>query len=108
MEWNLWCHHSEKAVEVLKKVNVNYFKIASSEVTNHKMLEIIKRTGKKVFLSTGMSSWDEIDRALKILDKEDNNYAMFLNLSMSEGVGLNIITEMKKNIKFQLVFLITI
>ena len=32
---------SEKAVEVLKKVNVNYFKIASGEVTNHKMLEII-------------------------------------------------------------------
>ena len=92
---------SEKAVEVLKKVNVNYFKIASGEVTNHKMLEIIKRTGKKVFLSTGMSSWDEIDRALKILDKKKTIIMQCSSIypCPEESVGLNIITEMKKKYK---------
>ena len=88
---------SEEAVEILKKVNVKYYKIASGEVTNHKMLQLIKKTGKKVFLSTGMSSWNEIDQALKILDKKKTIIMQCSSIypCPEESVGLNILLEMK-------------
>lgn len=97
---------SEKAVEILKKVNVNYFKIASGEVTNHKMLELIKKTGKKVFLSTGMSSWNEIDQALKILDKKKTVIMQCSSIypCPEESVGLNILLEMKNKYKIPVGF----
>ena len=77
---------SVEALDILKEIDVKYIKIASGEVTNHKLLEEISKTGKKVFLSTGMSSWAEIDKALEILKKKKNYYyAMFIYISMSRG-----------------------
>ncbi len=97
---------SEEAVEILKKVNVKYYKIASGEVTNHKMLQLIKQTGKKVFLSTGMSSWNEIDQALKILDKKKTIIMQCSSIypCPEESVGLNILLEMKKKYKMPVGF----
>ena len=43
------------------------YKIPSGEVNNIPLLEKIAKTGKKVLLSTGMSSWDELDLAVETL-----------------------------------------
>ena len=87
---------SEEAVEILKKINVRYFKIASGEVTNHKMLHLIKKTGKKVFLSTGMSSWNEIDQALKILDKKKTIITVPQFTHVQRERWIEYLLEMKK------------
>ncbi len=97
---------SEKALDILKKIDVKYFKIASGEVTNHKLLEEISKTGKKVFLSTGMSSWGEIDKALKILKKKKTTIMQCSSIypCPEENIGLNIILEMQKKYKIPVGF----
>lgn len=45
-------------------------KIASASVTDLELLEAVRDTGKPVILSTGMSTLDEIDRAVTVLGTE--------------------------------------
>ena len=55
-----------ESFSLAKKVGVDYFKVASSELNNDFLLEYISKTNKKVIISTGMSTEDEIKRCLKI------------------------------------------
>ena len=54
-----------ESFSLAKKVEVDYFKVASSELNNDFLLEYISKTNKKVIISTGMSTEDEIKRCLK-------------------------------------------
>ena len=60
---------SLKAVEFLEQLEVKYYKIASGEIQNYLMLERISKTSKPLFISTGMSDFDEINKTLNTLDK---------------------------------------
>lgn len=97
---------SVEALDILKEIDVKYIKIASGEVTNHKLLEEISKTGKKVFLSTGMSSWAEIDKALEILKKKKTTIMQCSSIypCPEENVGLNIILEMQKKYRIPVGF----
>jgi sialic acid synthase SpsE len=44
-------------------------KIASSDITDLDLITKISKTNKKIIMSTGMASYNEIDKALKILKK---------------------------------------
>ncbi len=55
------------AVDLLEKLGVSTYKIGSGEVSNLLMLEKIARTGKKIILSSGMSSLDELDSTIQFL-----------------------------------------
>lgn len=46
---------------------VPMFKVASGDITHWPLLQAIAQTGKPVLLSTGASTWDEIDRAVRWL-----------------------------------------
>lgn len=54
--------------KLAEKVGVDYFKVASSELNNSFLLENISKTNKKVIISTGMSTEDEIKKCLKIFN----------------------------------------
>ncbi len=89
---------SIKAFDILFKLRVRNIKIPSGELTNLPLLKSInKKKGLNIFLSTGMSSWNEIDEALKML----NNHKVILMQCSSiypcpeTLVGLNVIKEMK-------------
>src|SRR5262245_27170149 len=56
---------SIEAVELLIRVGVGAWKVASGEVTNAPMLERIVATRLPIILSTGMSSLSEIDTAVE-------------------------------------------
>ena len=56
---------SVEAVELLTRVGVSAWKVASGEVSNIAMFERIAMTGLPVLLSTGMSPIDEIDAAVE-------------------------------------------
>ena len=53
---------SIKAVEILEKIDMMKYKIPSGEVTNIPLLEVIAETKKPILLSSGMSSWKELDK----------------------------------------------
>ena len=71
---------SIEAVDMLKKINMRIYKIPSGEVNNIPLLEKIKKTRKEVFLSTGMSNWEEINDAYKILKIISSPYYSVLPL----------------------------
>lgn len=48
---------------------VNVWKVPSGEITNYPYLREIGKTGKKVILSTGMSTMDEVEAAVKVLNQ---------------------------------------
>ncbi|MCP2266110.1 N-acetylneuraminate synthase family protein [Promicromonospora thailandica] len=56
------------SVEFLEKMNVPTHKVASASVTDHEMLRALAETGKPIILSTGMSTLEQIDAAVEILD----------------------------------------
>ncbi|MGX5697530.1 N-acetylneuraminate synthase family protein [Agromyces soli] len=55
------------SVEFLEELGVVAYKVASASVTDVPLLEAVAATGKPVILSTGMSTIDEIDRAVVTL-----------------------------------------
>ena len=55
------------AVDYLASLDVAAFKISSGEVTNHPFLARVARTGKPVILSTGMSTLNEVEEAVRVL-----------------------------------------
>ena len=97
---------SLEAVDLLEKLNLFGYKIPSGEVTNLPLLEKIATLDKPVFLSTGMSDWDELDAAVAIF--KDCDLTIMQCSSMypcpSENVGLNVILEMKKRYKYRVGF----
>jgi N-acetylneuraminate synthase len=61
----------EQAVEFLEDLSVVAHKVASASVTDIAMLEALSRTGKPIILSTGMSTMEQIDRAVAVLGTEN-------------------------------------
>ena len=58
-----------ESVDILEKLDVPLYKVASSEVTNIRLLKAIAATGKPVLLSTGMTHESEIAEAVRIFDE---------------------------------------
>ena len=58
------------SVDVLEELDVVAHKIASASVTDIELLERVAMTGKPVLLSTGMSTLEEIDRAVDTLGRD--------------------------------------
>ena len=88
---------SERAIDYLELLGVKKYKVPSGELTNISLLEKLKKTKKHIILSTGMSSWYEIDVAVKILKK---NYSILQCSSIYpcplEKVGINVINELRR------------
>jgi N-acetylneuraminate synthase len=62
----------EASVDLIaKNFNVPCFKIASASLTDDKLLRHTRATGKPIILSTGMSTYAEIDHAVEVLGKDD-------------------------------------
>jgi len=88
---------SIEAVAILEDVGVSRHKVASGEVTNLPLLEAMASTGKPVLLSSGMSSWAELDAAVDVL--RSGGPVTVLQCTSQypcppERVGLNVIAEM--------------
>ena len=88
------------AVELLEKLAVKRYKIGSGEVSNYLMLERIAQTGKPIIISSGMSSFEELQRTVSFLKPFDNELSI-LQCTTSYpttpiNTGLNVISELKK------------
>jgi N-acetylneuraminate synthase len=58
----------EPSVDFLENLNVVAHKVASASVTDLDMLRRLAATGKPIILSTGMSTLEQIDRAVAVFD----------------------------------------
>ncbi|MDD4319290.1 MAG: N-acetylneuraminate synthase family protein [Candidatus Peribacteraceae bacterium] len=91
---------SIEAVELLERVGMKRYKIPSGETTNLPLLEAVARTGKPVLLSSGMNSWEELDRAVETIRKHHNDITVLQCTSEYpcpyEQVGINVLAEMRE------------
>ncbi len=60
-----------ESIDYLNKLEIDFIKIPSGEITNFPYLEKIASISKKVILSTGMSTLKEIESALDILTSKN-------------------------------------
>jgi len=91
---------SLEAVALLEDIGIKKYKIPSGEVTNVPLLEETARTGKPVLLSSGMSSWDDLDRAVNTILKHHDKIVVMQCTSEYpcpyKEVGLNVMQEMRE------------
>jgi len=91
---------SNAAVDVLEQVGVNIYKIGSGEVSNLLLLEKIAHTRKPVILSSGMSSYDELDKTVNFLRLKGIDFSILQCTTAyptkPEQYGLNVIKELKE------------
>lgn len=90
---------SNTAVDILEELKVDRYKIGSGEVTNFLLLEKIAKTRKPVIISSGMSSFEELDQAVNFLNNLDVKFSILQCTTAyptkPEEYGLNMISELK-------------
>jgi len=70
MPWFASCW-DEKSVDFIDRFDPPCYKIASASLTDDRLLRHTRSKGKPVILSTGMSTIEEIDRAVEVLGTND-------------------------------------
>jgi len=61
----------EISVDFMEQYDTPVYKIASASLTDDNLLRHVRKTGKPVIASTGMSTYAEIDHAVDVLGKEN-------------------------------------
>jgi N-acetylneuraminate synthase len=84
----------------LRKYDLPYNKIASPMVTHNDLLECVAGERKPTFLSTGMSTWEEIDHAVEVFDKHGCPIVLMHSVSEypahEEHLNLSVIGELRR------------
>jgi N-acetylneuraminate synthase len=92
---------SLEAVDLLRRIGVAGWKIASGEVPNRELLEAVAATGGPVLLSSGMSPWRELDSAVACLREAGTEELAVLQCTSAypvapESLGLNVLGEIER------------
>ena len=91
------------SLRFLKFYPVPFIKVASIHLRNYELLEAIGQAGKPVIMSTGMSDWEMIDKAIDIVGKDTIYCIMQCNScypAHESELNLHVIPEMKKRYPF--------
>lgn len=91
---------STEALELLKRVGVAAWKVASGEVSNHDLLTKMADSGTPIILSSGMSTWHELDESVALcVDRGASVTVLQCTTAYPcspNDWGLNVITEMQQ------------
>lgn len=105
IDWFVSCWDIE-SVNFMKQFKVKYNKIASAMLTNTPLLESVSRQKRKTLISTGMSTIQDITRAINIFKKNKCDYVILHCVSKypcpEDELNLNLISYYKKKFKCQI------
>lgn len=91
---------SNAAVDWLEILNVKVYKVGSGEVTNFLLLDKIIQTGKPLIISSGMSSFEELDLVVDYLKSKKASFSILQCTTayptLPNQYGLNLIGELKE------------
>jgi N-acetylneuraminate synthase len=91
---------SAEAVAMLEPLAMPAWKVGAGEITNLPLLEQMARSGRPVILSTGVASWEELDRAVEAVRRFDTPVAVMQCTTIypcpPERLGLNVIAELRE------------
>ena len=90
----------QTSADELETIGVHAYKIASFDVTNLSLLEYVAKKGKPMLLSTGLSTLDEIDVAVKTILAHNRllviNHCTSLYPTPDEAIDLNMVKVLKE------------
>jgi N-acetylneuraminate synthase len=102
IQWYLSCWDIDSQIE-MRKFKTKYNKVASAMLIHTKLLETIAEERKHTFISTGMSTINEISKAIKIFKKHKCPFELMHSHSSYpmkiEEANLKIIQTLKKKFK---------
>ncbi|MGH8045965.1 MAG: N-acetylneuraminate synthase family protein [Chthoniobacterales bacterium] len=91
------------AVDLLERIGVAAWKVASGEMFEEAFLDRLASTGRPVMLSTGMSAWADIDRAVQVMHARSADFALLQCTTEypcpPENWGLNLLAEYRERYK---------
>lgn len=94
---------SNAAVDWLQQLDVKAYKVGSGEVNNFLLLDKIIQTGKPIIISSGMSSFDELDLVVNYLKSKAASFSILQCTTayptLPNQYGLNLIAELKDRYK---------
>ena len=89
-----------KSLEFLDNYNLKYHKIASAMIVDQNLLNEVARRNKHTFISTGMSTKEDIDNAVSIFKKNNCSFELMHCVSTYpmkiEDANLITINQLKK------------
>ena len=94
----------EKSFYLIKKNKIKFYKIASSEITNFSLIEMIAKENKPILLSTGASDLDDINKAVRIINKYKNFQIIIMQCCslyplQNKLANINVLDTYKKKFK---------
>ncbi len=88
------------SADFLNKLHMDAFKIASADLTNSLLLEHVASSGLPMIVSTGMSTWNEIEHAVRLLKNANVPFALLHCRSVypvwPRDVNLRMINRLKE------------
>lgn len=91
-----------EAVRVLNDLGVVGFKTGSGELGNLQLMEEISKTGKPAIISTGMSTYEEIQRTVNFMKDRDSDILLTNCTSIYpapyKSINLRLIENMSKDL----------
>jgi N-acetylneuraminate synthase len=98
IEWyaSAWDLNSQ---EFLQQFNCKYNKVASAMIIYENLLKVIADEGKHTFISTGMTTYEDIDKAVKIFRDANCSFELMHTVSTypmkDEDANLNMINTLR-------------
>jgi len=91
----------EDSIRFLDRLDMDFWKIPSGEITNYPYLVQIAQTGRDIVLSTGMCEMDEIADAMKVLEENGAGNISLLHCNTEyptpyEDVNLLAMNQMRE------------
>ncbi len=88
----------EDSVDFIEQFNPPCYKIASASLTDDNLLKYTRKTGKPIFLATGMSTMEQIKHAVDVLGEE--NLILYHCTStyptVNNEINLRVITTLRE------------
>ena len=92
-----------KSQEFLRQFNCNYNKVASAMIVYEDLLKMIAEEGKHTFISTGMSEYSDIQKAVNIFRLANCPFELMHTISTypmkDEDANLNVIKTLRNKFK---------
>lgn len=93
-----------KSLEFLLQYDIPFIKVPSAKLTKHEFLIESAKTGKPIILSTGMSTIEETDAAVEVLEKHSKGNYILMHTNSSypaptEELNLRVIRSLKDRYK---------
>lgn len=89
------------AVDLLEKLNVECYKIASGDMDYYSLLDYVSSTGKPIVLSTGMAYMDEVKEAVNRIKRSNTRQVAILHCISNyppenKDINLKVIQTIKE------------